>query len=279
MTAFVRKLFTPPVFEEDDAKTYQAYLLHVILWGLICVPVPYVIYAALATPDALNRALAQAFFGEAVNFFLLFLLYRGYVQAASLIQVGSFWLFFTASSVTGSGVQGEGYMLGYPLVIVIAGILTNGRITFGVTVLSLISGGLMVYAEQNAILIPAHGDDPTTTWVLSLAIFPMGMILQYLSRRTVQNALQRAAASEERYRLISRVTTDYTFAAEVDPKGNVNLIWDAGAFETLTGYTFEEYLATGGWQKHLHPDDVEKDARDMTALYQNKDVKIGRAHV
>ena len=272
MSAFLKKILTPPVFEEDT-KTHQAYLLHMILWTLIFVPVPYVLYAAIKTPEESVRALMQAGFGEAVNVFLFFLLYRGYVRAASIIQVGSFWLFFTASAITGLGVHGEAYLLGYPLVIVIAGILTAERITFGVTVLSLISGALMVFAETQGVLIPSRMGNAMTTWLLSLAIFPMGMLLQYLSARTVEKVLQRAAYSEERYRLISRVTTDYTFASELDERGEIKLIWVAGAFETLTGYTYEEYVATGGWIGHIHPDDVEKDLRDMSALYQNKDVR------
>ncbi|MBI5352629.1 MAG: PAS domain S-box protein [Chloroflexi bacterium] len=248
-------------------------MLHAILWGLVLVPVPYVLYVALETPEDLSRALIQGGVGEAINFFLLYLLYRGFVHAASLIQVGAFWLFFTATSLTGSGVQGEGYLLGYPLVIVIAGILTSERITFGVTVLSLVSGGLMVYAENHGKFVPSHTGDPLSTWIVSLAIFPMGMLLQYLSRRTVQSALGRASASEERYRLISRVTTDYTFASEVNKDGGVKLIWVAGAFEALTGYTFDEYIATGGWFAHLHPDDVDKDLHDMEELRHNRDIK------
>ena len=46
----------------------------------------------------------------------------------------------------------------------------------------------------------------------------------------------------------------------------------AGAFETITGYTYEEYVARGGWLAALHPDDVEQDARDMETLRQNRAV-------
>lgn len=272
MPEILKRLFSPPSFE-DDSKTFQAYLLFVILWGLIFVPVPYVLYVIFKTPEELNRALLQTAVGEIVNLFLFYLLYRGYVQAASLIQVSSLWLFFTITAITGSGVIGEGYLLGYPLVIVIAGILTNGRTTIGITMLSLFTGGLMVYAENTGILTPSHQADTTTTWVISLAVFPMGMILQYLSRKVVQNALKRASASEERYRLISGVTTDYTFATEVDSQGEIKLVWVAGAFEELTGYTFEEYLNSGGWISHLHPDDIEKDAQDLNALHQNKNIR------
>ncbi|MDO9301337.1 MAG: PAS domain S-box protein, partial [Anaerolineales bacterium] len=46
----------------------------------------------------------------------------------------------------------------------------------------------------------------------------------------------------------------------------------AGAFEKMTGYTFEEYVAAGGWLAHVHPDDIEKDAQDMEKLLANQKV-------
>jgi PAS domain S-box-containing protein len=100
----------------------------------------------------------------------------------------------------------------------------------------------------------------------------MGTVLQTLASRTIQNALRRAHASEERYKLISRVSTDYTFASDVSQQGEIELIWVAGAFEKMTGYTFEEYVATGGWSAHMHPDDIKKDAQDLEKLLKNQNV-------
>src|SRR5204862_1921455 len=108
----IQELLTPPVFE-DEIKTEQAYLLHVIVWALICVPIPFVIYALFFTPESIGRALLQAAFGETVNIILLLMLRRGFVRSASIVQVSAFWFFFTATAATGSGVQGEAYLLGY----------------------------------------------------------------------------------------------------------------------------------------------------------------------
>ena len=80
------------------------------------------------------------------------------------------------------------------------------------------------------------------------------------------------AASEERYRLISEVISDYTFSTKLDGEGRLYLNWVAGAFERITGYTCEEYVARGGWLAALHPEDREQDARDMDALRANQPV-------
>ena len=72
----IKRFLTPPIFPDDQDKTHQAFILHVIVWGLILVPVPYVLYTLLANSANASRALVQAGFGEAVNIFLLFLLRR-----------------------------------------------------------------------------------------------------------------------------------------------------------------------------------------------------------
>lgn len=78
--------------------------------------------------------------------------------------------------------------------------------------------------------------------------------------------------NEERYRLISRVTSDYMFSTMLMPDGRLSLTWVAGAFERITGYTMDEYKAMGGWRAALHPDDLWIDQRDMERLYNGQQV-------
>jgi two-component system, chemotaxis family, sensor kinase Cph1 len=87
-----------------------------------------------------------------------------------------------------------------------------------------------------------------------------------------QHGSQGLAESEERYRLISQIISDYTFSTRLNPDGTLFHHWVAGAFERITGYGYEEYMARGGWLAALHPDDREQDARDMEALRANRQV-------
>ena len=82
-------------------------------------------------------------------------------------------------------------------------------------------------------------------------------------RKQAQAAL---LASEKRYQLISSVAFDYVFSSRVQPDGQVRLEWVAGAFERMTGYTLEEFVARGGWRATLHPDDRAVDERDIAQL-------------
>jgi PAS domain S-box-containing protein len=271
MAALLKRIFSAPRFEEEE-KTHRAYLLNVLLWASILMPIPYCLYVIIYIPQSIQRALPHVFVAELINFALLFLLHRERVQTAAYGQVISFWLFFGFIAVNGAGIHSPAYLLGYPLVIVIAGILLGIRATSVITFLSLAVGGWIVYAQKAGSLVTTGVNSSTTFWVLTVVIFPLLLILQYLSSNILQTALKRARLSEERYKLILSVSSDYIFETTIDDEGN-RLTWVGGAFEKLTGYTFEEYLASGGWVAHIHPDDLAKDAEDMAALFRNEDLK------
>jgi PAS domain S-box-containing protein len=79
--------------------------------------------------------------------------------------------------------------------------------------------------------------------------------------------------SEERYRKITSVISDYSYSAVIDQRGNYKPEWVAGAFSDITGYEFDEYLADGGWEKLLHPDSYEQDRLDREVLFANHPVE------
>lgn len=266
-----RKLFAPPVFK-DEQKTHQAHLLNVILWGLVAAPIPYLAFALFFMPSLAKRAVPQVLFFEAISFFLLVMLKRGHVRAASTLQALILWLFFTISAVTGVGVQGESYLLGYPLAIIIAGVLLGGRAALGMALLGLTAGFAMVSAENAGLIRSDVERSALMTWVVSLVIFPVGALLQWLAARAIRSALERARRSEERYRLISKVSADYVYESRINAENLGEAVWIGGAFEKMTGFTLEEYIAAGGWYASLHPDDLPRDAADMEKLRRNEEV-------
>ncbi|MBL8049899.1 MAG: PAS domain S-box protein [Anaerolineales bacterium] len=271
MFEILKKILKPPVFE-NEIDTRQAYLLNMILWGLIAITFLYALVVPVIEPQFSIRAWIQAGISTLINFFLLFILHRGFVRVAAVIQVIAFWIFFSLIALNGSGVQDEAYSFGYLLVILSAGLLLGPKPALGVTVLSLAFGFLMMYLSRIEVIQKPENNPSSFTWVISFVIFPMVALLQYLSARTLNEVLERVRKSDEKQKLISKVSTDYTFESEVDEQGNAKLLWVAGAFEKMTGYSQEEYTATGGWSGHMHPDDLEKDAEDMRTLLRNQDV-------
>ncbi|MCZ2121867.1 MAG: PAS domain S-box protein [Anaerolineales bacterium] len=267
----LKSIFDPPVFEPEE-KEYHAYLLTTLLWTLLLASIPYFCYALFTAPIFLSRILFQIVLHIGVSIFLFYLIRRGFVQTASYIEVITLWALLTVSAVTDAGVYSLAYTFGYALVIIIAGILLGFQFAFLTTLVSVAAGGWMLYADAKGLIVFREISSPASFWMLSAIIFSILIFLQYIFYGLIQRALKRARASEERYKLILSVSSDYIFESSIDAAGHNRLIWVGGAFERLTGYTFEEYIAAGGWVAHLHPADVEKDAEDLATLKRNQSI-------
>jgi PAS domain S-box-containing protein len=99
----------------------------------------------------------------------------------------------------------------------------------------------------------------------SLAGFTLDITDRVLSER-------KLAESEELYRLISSVVSDYLFSSYIDENNILTLRWVAGAFEKITGYSMAEYTMAGGWRAHVYPEDYPLDDNDLEILRENKKV-------
>lgn len=79
------------------------------------------------------------------------------------------------------------------------------------------------------------------------------------------NELSQLRQSEERYRLVSNLVSDYVYSVRIDtPMSSTNptewpqhtMEWVAGAFTQVTGYQLEEIQAGISWPDLVHPEDV-----------------------
>ena len=207
---------------------------------------------------------------------------KGKIRLASIILVASLWIGIMAGAFTDGGV-GSSIYFGSFAIIYIAGMLLGERAGIIVAVACLVAGFFMVLAGIRGTIPP--NDVNTLGRLLSYTFFTfMIMIFQRISSRTLREALgnsqselaerlkteQALRLSEERYRLISSISSDYMFSTQLGDDGNLHLNWVAGAFEQITGYSFEEYVARGGWTAALHLDDKEQDEQDMAILQKNQ---------
>ncbi|MEP7190707.1 MAG: ATP-binding protein, partial [Roseiflexaceae bacterium] len=72
------------------------------------------------------------------------------------------------------------------------------------------------------------------------------------ARKQAEAALR---ASEERYRVISELVSDYAFAYHIDPDGVAVMEWITDAFTRITGYTLAELRMVEQSAAFVHPDD------------------------
>ncbi len=76
--------------------------------------------------------------------------------------------------------------------------------------------------------------------------------------------------SEEKHRLISNLTSDYIFQTKIFEDGHQESVWVTGSFEKITGYTFDEFKAIGGWRATIHPDDLSVDEKGYGKICRNE---------
>jgi len=90
-------------------------------------------------------------------------------------------------------------------------------------------------------------------------------------RKQAELALQE---SEKRHRMISSLSSDYSYSVKVDKKGKLSGEWHFGAFEKLTGYDPEEIWEGNTLAKLMHPDDREKLEERGILLQQGKTASV-----
>jgi PAS domain S-box-containing protein len=81
----------------------------------------------------------------------------------------------------------------------------------------------------------------------------IGSTMEITDRKLFEQELR---ASEERFQIISDISSDYAYYHEIKNDGSLEPVWHIGSFDSITGYTPEELYAMGGWSNLIHPDDV-----------------------
>ena len=78
----------------------------------------------------------------------------------------------------------------------------------------------------------------------------MGAVIQ--RHEKTEQALRE---SEERYRIVTELTSDAAYALSIDPDQKIHLDWGAEAILRLSGYTFEQINSLKALQAVIYPDD------------------------
>jgi len=86
-------------------------------------------------------------------------------------------------------------------------------------------------------------------------------------RKKVEEKLRE---SEDRYRAVSSLTSDYAYAFKVESDGRLIHEWVAGAILNISGFTVEELKAAGGWVSMIHPDDKHIPRNQLEAVLSGR---------
>jgi len=81
------------------------------------------------------------------------------------------------------------------------------------------------------------------------------------------------AESEQRYRIINEIMSEYAYLNRIDQKGSVEVIWLTESFNRITGYTIEEAKDPSLYFKLLHPEDRAHGAEHFAKFLKGERVE------
>lgn len=81
---------------------------------------------------------------------------------------------------------------------------------------------------------------------------------------------QSISEPENRYRIISELTSDFAYAFQVEPDGELVPDWVTGALTRITGFTAAELADRGGWESIIYPDDISIPMKQLKCLLAGK---------
>jgi methyl-accepting chemotaxis protein len=188
----IRRFFATPVFEDAD-KTRAAGLLNIVslaLFGVTILSTAFILLEeGFNIPD-----LAIGIVGSLLEVGVQFLMRRGRIRLASLIQTSILWVILTALTVSLGGVRAATFS-SYILVILMTGLLLGSYAGIAAAGLSVAAGLVMLYLESANILIPFPGSDPVSALITQSSHFVLLAVMVHGMMRSLQKTLERARSS------------------------------------------------------------------------------------
>jgi two-component system sensor kinase FixL len=278
MLAWIERLLTAPVFEDED-RTRVASLLNIILLAALAMTGMVGIGLLFTSLNSLPGLVAVGLLVLS-EWGALFLLRRGRVRFASWLLSCLLAVFFMAVTFLFGGVRISSFS-SYVVVILISALLLGGRAGALFAGLGSVAGLGILYAEIAGLLPPSPMPiTPAFTWTTVTAAFIMTAVLLHLATHGLSDALEdarrnaRALAesnrqlqreiadrvqtgealreSEEKYRnLVERASDGIAIVQDTQLK-YVN-----PRLAEMAGYTIEELIATP-FTDYIYPDELPK---------------------
>lgn len=194
MILWLKKLFSPPIFPQDEEKTRLARLLNIILWIVMGLVMAFSVPALVITPVAGRILVEMILFGLAV--LMLILLRRGAVRTAGLMLSLILWAMVTYGTYEAGGFSGS-IMSAYFGIILIAGLMLGSWAAIVLGVLSIVATGFMAYAQSLGLMPPPAEYATLWTFWIEFSTVVAGVVgLLALVMSSLHNALQRARRNE-----------------------------------------------------------------------------------
>src|SRR5689334_19794682 len=191
-----RKFFSAPVFPEDEDKTRSAAILNIIGWSTVFIVLAILLIRVVQGRDVhlveVNFVLVLVLIAIGL---MLFLSRQGYIKTAGLLLVTTIWMGLSYLTWIADGIRDVAFF-GYSVPILVAGLLLGWQGAVSFTLLSIISGWALAYAETYQLFTPTL-DQPLNFARDTTGVFALVGIVIYLTITSLQSALNRSRAAAQ----------------------------------------------------------------------------------
>lgn len=279
----IRQLLPSPVFPDDTEKTRLASRLNAVTLAILIITLVFLFLALFFLPERASR-FVLSLPGLIVFSAVIVSIRLGRIKFAAMLFLAASWLVTTLLSASSGGIGSP--LFGFYVLFVMSAVMFSGWYAAVLyAALSLIAGAGMVYLANLGIIEPPS-ETPMSAWLTHASLMLLITLQSYIifddlrqSMQQIQHALTEREKSdaalresEARFRLISSVTSDFTFSTVMNDQGVLEHKMLSGAFEAISGYTPEEFYEIGGWPGFLHPDDRPIYDHALAALYENQQI-------
>jgi PAS domain S-box-containing protein len=282
----------PPVFPGNEEKTRQALALNALLMNMgsamLLLAIPGLIFIF---PEKIFSSIFEVI-GIFVMITAMVLNKQGRTEIGGIFLLSSLWALTVFMLAVSGGIKSLDTIF-FVSGTLIAGVVLGRKGTLFYAGVSILTGLVFTALDMAGVTFPRILAIPPASALIILGVnLAFTVIPLQVTLKSLVDSSSKVHASEERYRLISSIISDYVFSIQYDADGKITDEWLDGAFESITGYTNEEYLKRGGWKSLIHPDDMELDKRyfarlqanqkisgDIRIIRKNGDIKWVRAYV
>lgn len=191
----LHKIFSPPVFPDDDKKTRLANYISIIVPASLTALAVLILVRIRQGVSPLDFSNLILFAVAGVLLFVWILTKLGSVQQACYLAIAAIWTASTILALTGSGIRGVGYA-SYFVVMLLAGLLLGSRAAAIIAGFSIVSGFALAYAETSG-MIPVSLDPPLVVAIEIAFIFMISTVIIRLTIISLQVALDAANRNAE----------------------------------------------------------------------------------
>ena len=262
----MKRFLALPEFEDDDLNI-KARLIYLISAGMIILTLVFVLIVQLFVPALRERSMILAAIVIPACMGIMLLVHFSRLPLAGILLISLVWLVVTAGSVSAGGVSAP-IFIGYMIVIMLSGLISKNRTSFYVTLVCILSGVIIAFAEVERQLPGARDYSPFDRASIYIFFFILVMLLQNITAGNIRQLLIHAKESETNYKSLLESNPAITYINNTDLDATTQYV--SPQVKKLVGYSREEFLEDPIlWTKILHPADRERVLKENERTVQS----------